>query len=161
MFGALVCAAVLQSLNRDLGLAGGRPDLVLLLVLSWGLLRGMQEGGFAGLVGGLFLDMFSIVPFGTSAVLLGLLGLLAGLGEGSFTRGRLALLASTAILATVAFHGGAYLALQAMGWALPSAAAFLSIVAPTAILNVVLVPLVYRFTLLVQGPPVRGRQLEL
>jgi rod shape-determining protein MreD len=47
---------------------GIEPQLVLLTAVSWGLLHGPEEGAAWGLVGGLWLDLFSAGPFGLSAV---------------------------------------------------------------------------------------------
>lgn len=146
LLAALLVTSVAQSsaAGGAFSLGEGRADLVLLVVISWAMLRGTEEGSFAGLVGGVLLDLFSGAPFGLNALLLALVGLVAGLGEGSFSRGSLALLASTAILVTVAYHGGTYLALQALGWSLPSVTGFARVVAPSAALNAVLLPLAFR-----------------
>ena len=45
----LLCAAAAQSsLVAGLDLAGGKPDLVLLAVLAWAILRGPSEGVVGG-----------------------------------------------------------------------------------------------------------------
>ena len=82
----LSIAALVQALGGStLWFAGGRPDLVLLLAASWSILRGTHEGSLAGVGGGLLLDLFSATPFGLNAALLGLMGLVTGLGEGSLS----------------------------------------------------------------------------
>ncbi|MBI4491557.1 MAG: rod shape-determining protein MreD [Chloroflexi bacterium] len=161
LLAALCLAALVQSFGGVLSLAGGRPDLVLLVAICWSMLRGTEEGSLAGVAGGVLLDLFSGMPFGINAVLLGLVGLIAGLGEGSLSRGTLPLLASTAVLATVAFHGATYLVLQALGWSLPGAAAFAGLVAPSALLNAVLMPLAFRLTRQLIRVSSGWRQLEL
>lgn len=162
LLAALCLAALLQSFAVGLvPVIGGRPDLVLLLVTCWGMLRGTGDGTFGGLVGGLLLDLFSGVPFGSNTVLLGAVGLVAGLGEGSLSRGNLTLLLSTALLATVAFHGASYLLLQALGWTLPGAGLFGRLLAPSALLNVLLMPLAFRGIRHLIRVSVGWRQLEL
>lgn len=44
------------------------PQLPLLVALSWGLLRGLNEGALWAFVGGLLMDLFSITPLGTTAI---------------------------------------------------------------------------------------------
>lgn len=44
------------------------PQLPLLVALSWGLLRGMNEGVVWAFIGGLMLDLFSITPLGLTAL---------------------------------------------------------------------------------------------
>ncbi|MCP4362834.1 MAG: rod shape-determining protein MreD [Chloroflexi bacterium] len=47
---------------------GLAPQLPLLIALSWGLLRGVNEGIIWGFIGGLLLDLFSISPLGLTAL---------------------------------------------------------------------------------------------
>jgi len=47
---------------------GLAPQLPLLVALSWGLLRGINEGIIWGFIGGLLLDLFSISPLGLTAL---------------------------------------------------------------------------------------------
>ena len=62
-------------------LFGASPNLVLLLTVSWVLLRGRGEGILIGLVGGLMLDAFSGAPFGLATGSLVIVTYLTGLGE--------------------------------------------------------------------------------
>jgi len=59
----------------------GRPDLVLLAVIGWGLAGGSEEAMVWGLVGGVVLDMLSGVPIGTTSIILILIALLVSLFE--------------------------------------------------------------------------------
>ena len=52
---ALVLAAIVQSTAAQHLDGGPRPDLVLLLVLAWSMLRGLTEGIIGGIAGGLAL----------------------------------------------------------------------------------------------------------
>ncbi len=49
---------------------GIAPQLMLLAVLAWSLLRGPQAGLLWAVVAGLLLDLFSAMPLGTSALAL-------------------------------------------------------------------------------------------
>ena len=44
------------------------PIIPFLVALSWGLLRGINEGLIWGFMAGIFIDLFSIVPVGVSAL---------------------------------------------------------------------------------------------
>ncbi len=57
------------------------PDLPLLIVVSWGLLRGSRQGLLWGFVAGIIVDLFSGAPFGAATVPLMVVGFMAGLGE--------------------------------------------------------------------------------
>jgi rod shape-determining protein MreD len=64
----LFLAAALQtSVVPQLGILGGRPDLVLLLVLSWSLNVTLEQGLVWVFVGGIFTDLLSAAPLGTSS----------------------------------------------------------------------------------------------
>jgi rod shape-determining protein MreD len=118
--GMLVAAALCQSLiGRDLPVVQGRPDLPLVVVLAWSMLRGSSEGAFAGFVGGFLLDIVSYTPFGINAALLGLLGYAAGLPEANVYRGNLPFFLLTAAFVTLGYHTGVFVLLQASGLAMP------------------------------------------
>lgn len=154
--GAIVQATLLHDI-----FGGGRPDLVLLLVLSWSILRGSTEGTIGGIVGGLALDLLSAVPFGLHTSLLGLIAALTALGEANLFRGSLPLFVITAALASVLLHGGTLLILQAAGQQTLSLPRFAQFVVPAALLNALLMP--FAFTLFQRAVRALGgwRQLEL
>jgi rod shape-determining protein MreD len=162
-FGLIVVssAAIVQAtvLNRIIG--EPRPDLVLLLVLAWSMIRGLDEGTVGGIAGGLALDLLSAAPFGVHTGLLGLIGSLTALGESNLFRGNLPIFVTTAALATVALHGGSFLVLQAAGQQTFGLPRFVQFVVPTAALNALLMPLV--FMLVQRAVRALGgwRQLEL
>jgi rod shape-determining protein MreD len=78
------------------------PDLPLLVVVSWGLLRGSRQGLLWGFVAGIMVDLFSGAPFGAATVPLMAVGWMAGLGENVVFR-NLLLLMLTMFLATVVY----------------------------------------------------------
>ena len=66
--GLLALAALLQSvLGPSLPLVRGRPDLVLVVVLAWAMLRGSGEGAFVGFLGGALLDSVTYTQFGINS----------------------------------------------------------------------------------------------
>jgi rod shape-determining protein MreD len=78
------------------------PDLPLLLVVSWGLLRGSRQGLLWGFVAGIIVDLFSGAPFGAATLPLMAVGFMAGLGETIVFRNVLLLLLAM-FLATVVY----------------------------------------------------------
>jgi len=75
----LMLASILQSVwVEGLRVLGGRPDLALLLVVAWAVIRGADEGALWGFVAGVFCDLLSGSSFGLWTVMLTSVGLLAG-----------------------------------------------------------------------------------
>lgn len=71
-----------SSVGPFLSIGGVHPDLVLVAVIGWTLLRGPKEGLLWAIIGGLSLDLLSSGPFGVTTVALAVTGLLAGLAYG-------------------------------------------------------------------------------
>ncbi len=159
--GVLAIAAIVQSTALNQVLDGPRPDLVLVFVLAWSMIRGVAEGTVGGIAGGLALDLLSAAPFGLHAGLLGLIGSVTALGEASLFRGNLPIFVTAAALATVMLHGGAFLLLQAAGQQTFPLVRFVQFVVPTALLNALLMP--FAFLLVQRGVRALGgwRQLEV
>lgn len=63
-------------------MSGVHPDLVLIAVIGWTLLRGPQEGALWAVIGGLCLELLSSGPFGAVTVALIFTSLLTRLGYG-------------------------------------------------------------------------------
>lgn len=129
-----------------------QPDLTLLVVGAWSLRRGVEEGAVWALIGGSVLDLLSAGPF--TATMFGLLAASLVLGVDPTTGlGRrqslsagsnpLALILGVA-LATLAFHLVLLATLQLAGRPLDWADAGVRVIAPRAVFNLVLMPLVYR-----------------
>jgi len=78
--GFLLLAAVLQvSVFSRIAVGGAAPQLVLLSVVAWSLVRGPMEGIFWGFTGGLFYDLASGGPVGVSALSLVAVAAVAGI----------------------------------------------------------------------------------
>jgi len=123
---------------------GVQPDLMLLMVISWSLLRGAQEGMIWALIGGIGLDLLSGDPFGTFTVILVVLSLLAGLGELSVFRTHLALPLVATLAATLVYDLFFLLLLYARGCSIAWADSLIKVVLPSTLCNVLLSPLVYK-----------------
>ena len=154
-------AAILQGAVVAQIADGPRPDLALLVVLAWSMLRGVAEGTVAGLTAGLALDLLSAAPFGLHAGLFVLIGAATALGEENLFRGSLPLAVLAAALAALLLHGGSLLILQASGQQTVGFVRFLQFAVPTLLLDALLMPLVFllvrRWVRLLAG----WRQLQL
>lgn len=71
-----------SSIGPFLTIAGVHPDLVLIAVIGWTLLRGSREGVLWAIIGGLALDLLSSGPFGVMTIALVVTSLMSRLGYG-------------------------------------------------------------------------------
>ena len=72
---SLTLALIQTAFFSRITFLGHIPQLIVLSVVAWAMLRNLTEGFVWALIGGLFLDLFSVAPLGTSA-----LGLMAAAG---------------------------------------------------------------------------------
>ena len=145
----LVIVAVLQtSVIPHLAVWGVFADLPLLVVVSWGLLRGAREGVVWGFVVGIALDSLSGAPFGAATLSLMAAGALSGLGEATVVRARFVFPSVAVFLATFLSSVVFMLVVNISGRAVPWLDALWHIVLPSALLNAALAPLVF---LLIRG----------
>lgn len=154
-------AALLQStVLSSLDIWGVRPSPVLLLVVSWSIVRGGVEGIWWGFIGGLALDLLSGGPWGVSTLALMLVGLLAGLAEVNLSRSNVLFPTAMILGASLLYDLLCLILLSLAGWRMALLDTFLVVILPTAILNVLLsfvvFPLVLGLNRLVGG----GRQLR-
>ncbi len=119
------------------------PDLVLLLVVTYSVVRGIEEGLMAGILGGLVVDVLSAIPFGAATVGMGLIGLATGLGESNVYRSNVIIPLVAVFLATVFYHSVVMLALQAAGWSVEWISTMALQTIPGAILNAILAPVAF------------------
>ena len=140
----LVLIALAQTtLSPHLALLGVQPNLMLLAVLSWSLLRGGKEGMLWAFGGGMLLDILSAAPLGASSLSLLLVSFLSGLGKVTVFRTTFSL----PLLVTFAgslLHDSAFLTiLYLMGWSVDWPTSLWRLMLPAAGLNMVLMPLIY------------------
>lgn len=80
--GAVLVVALQATWLADLNFPGDIvPDLILIMVISYGLLRGPDEGLFFGLAAGLFLDLVAGGLIGVQTMSKSIAGFSAGLLE--------------------------------------------------------------------------------
>lgn len=100
--GLFVVAFALQAtVSPHLALAGTRPDLVLVAVVTLGLLRGTTSGAAGGLLAGFALDLLRGRQLGLFAFGLGAAGCLAGTVAGAVYPSRMSVRFAIALGATL------------------------------------------------------------
>lgn len=97
-------ALVQITLAHQFRLAGVYPSLVLVLVVDWGILRGMDEGMLWAFLGGLCIDTFSGWPLGIATVSMVIVASLVSLGQGTFIRTHALLPLATMFGATIVYY---------------------------------------------------------
>jgi rod shape-determining protein MreD len=140
VFVAALAQAVLVS---SLHLGGGAPELLLLVVVAVGLLRGSIPGAVAGFVAGFLLDLLTLDTLGLSSLVLTLAGFWAGRYGETTARGHRVppLLAAGAI--TVLAAAFAAVLRYLLGEDVVVRQALWSSLLPTLLLNLVLALPVY------------------
>lgn len=140
----LLSVALIQStVMPHLTFWGVKPDLMLLVVVCWSLLRGAREGIVWGFIGGFCLDLFSGTPFGLSALALLIVSFFSGLGQTTVFRTQVILPLVTVWGASLVYDFIFLLALSALGYPVVWLDSLIRLVLPASLLNVVLTPLVY------------------
>jgi rod shape-determining protein MreD len=141
----LIAIVILQTTAMPhLTILGVKPDLMLLMVISWSLLKGAKEGMIWALVGGIGLDLLSGAPFGTSTVALVALSWVAGLGELRVFRTHIALPLAATLIATLAYDLFFLVLLDIRGCSIAWTNSLVKVVLPSTLFNVLLSPFVYK-----------------
>lgn len=104
MLVALLLALVQAGPMPRLPWLGVRPDLVFLIALAWGMVRGSAEGAIVAFGGGLALDILSAFPLGGQALALLLTVVALSWLGAPFYRGNLLFPVAGAFLGTWAYH---------------------------------------------------------
>jgi rod shape-determining protein MreD len=142
--GLLFGLALLQSsVMPKITLLGVHPDLVLMAVTSWSLLRGSEEGMLWALIGGVILDLFSGAPFGVYSLALIIIGFAAGLGQRNMLR--IEILAPILVipLSTVVYLLITMVLLSVLGWKIEWTARLGTVLLPSVLVNSLGMPFVY------------------
>ena len=139
----LAVVTLLQStLVSHFRIWGVFADLPLLVVVSWGVLRGPREGLIWGFVAGLMLDIFSGAPFGAATFGLMAVGLLSGLGKSTVFQSRIVLPMLAVLLATVIYDIIFLIVVWISGYPVAWLDSLFRLVLPSALLNTVLAPVI-------------------
>jgi len=157
----LVVVGLLQAtIMPHLVVWGVFPDLPVLVVASWGLLRGPAEGSLWGFIAGAAVDLFSGAPFGAATLSLIIVGLAAGLGKASVLRANIALPALVVFLVTILHNLVFLLILQISGQNVVWLESLFRITLLLAALNAVLTPPIFGMTRWTYTR-IRGEEMEL
>lgn len=137
----LVAVALIQAtVMPHLRIWGVFPDLPLLAVVSWALLRGVREGMIWGFIAGLAVDLMSGAPFGTATVSLMVVGGISGLGEATVFRTHVALPLVTVAGATILYDLLFLLVMQLSGQPVVWLESLWRTILPSAVLNMLISP---------------------
>lgn len=145
MSAAALLAIAQSTVTSQLSLGGSSPDLVLLFVVSWSLLKGVGEGLPVALAGGIVLDALSGTPFGLNVVALALSCVLAGLGGMNVLRTAHYFPFLAIALATPVYYGTLAVLLRLGGYLMPWGASFGRAALSSTVVNGLCMPIVYFF----------------
>jgi rod shape-determining protein MreD len=140
----LATVAILQSsIVSHFRIWGVFADLPLLVVVSWGLLRGPREGLVWGFIAGLTVDLFSGAPFGAATFGLMAVGFLSGLGQSTVFRSQVLLPLITVLLATIVYDMLFLLVVWISGYPVTWLDSLFRLILPSAVLNTALTPVIF------------------
>ena len=139
----LVLALVQSTVMSRVTVLGVHPDLMLMAVTSWSLLRGTQEGMRWALVGGVALDLLSGARFGVSTLSLLIVSFLSSVGERNVFRFDLLVPLLAIPLATLLYNGAVLLLLRILGWPTEWGTGLTRVVLPATLVNTLGMPIVY------------------
>lgn len=143
-FAILFCLALLQTtVMPRITVLGVHPDLMLMVVTSWSLLRGAEEGMLWALVGGLAMDLFSGASFGVCTLALLVVSFLSGLGQRNVFRLDLLVPILAIPVATLVYQLIVLGLLAALGWRAGWGVSLSHVVLPSMLVNTLGMPAVY------------------
>ena len=128
---ALVQAAVMPSFP----VLGAYPNLVLVLVVCWTVVRGQREGMVVVPIGGLCLGLVSSQPVGVALLAAAPVVLLAELREARLTQSDLLLAIALVLVSSLVYETVFLVILQVMGESVQWWGSFSRVILPTAIIN--------------------------
>jgi rod shape-determining protein MreD len=129
-------ALVQSSFGPFLTVVGVHPDLVLIAVIGWTLLRGSEEGLLWAVIGGLCLDILSSGPFGAMSIALVVTSLLTRLGYGRVFGGYLAIPLALTFPLSLAFYVIYSLLLSAIDEPISWLPSLTNIMLPASVVNI-------------------------
>lgn len=120
-----------------------KPDLMLLVVVGWGMSRGAREALIWGIAGGMLLDFFGGGPLGVSVLALTPIAVISGVGETKLMENNLTLALAIAFLGTLLYRTLFLLLLELLGNHVEWWLSFHTIFLPAALLNTLLMPFAF------------------
>lgn len=122
---------------------GVRPDLILILVISLGLLNGPREGALAGFAGGLLEDLLLGRYVGVRAISKMIAGYLAGLAGKRVYRDSLVTSVLLVLGGTIISEFLSFTLWWELGSPLALGAGLGSVILPLAVFNAMVAPFIY------------------
>lgn len=132
--------AVFQStILSHVRLLDGRPDAVLVAVVSWSVAGRANEAIGWGFIGGVFLDLFSGVPFGSTSIALVVIAYLISFPEGRFWESHVVMPLGVMLVASTIFHTLGIGTLLLIGQPMDLNDALTRVLLPSTFINLVLI----------------------
>lgn len=131
--------ALLSDLTPILENTRGQLNLGLLLVITWAIRASLTESLIWAFVGGIFIDLLSILPLGTSSFALILIAFAVSAVSHQLYRVRLIALLLMTILSTVFFQLFTYQMLALLGHSYHLPSLIRLVVLPTVVYHLVMV----------------------
>jgi rod shape-determining protein MreD len=136
----LALLAVLQStILSHIRLLDGRPDAILIVVVAWSIAGRTNEAMVWGFVGGLFLDLYSGVPFGSTSIALIIVAYLVSFPEGRFWESHVVMPLGVMLVASTVFHVLGIGTLLLVGQPMDLDSALTRVLLPSTFMNLVLI----------------------
>jgi rod shape-determining protein MreD len=136
----LVLLAITQSaIINDLTLLEGRPDLILIVVVAWGIIGRYRDSMIWGLIGGLALDMLSGLPLGVTSINLILIAFLVSFSEGRFWESHILMPLGVMLFTSPLFYFMSILTHLALGYDIEIVNALLRVALPGTFINLLLI----------------------
>jgi len=142
--GILMVTFLLQSVVAAyLSIGGIVPDLLLMLVVSYGLLFGWQVGLGGGILSGLLMDLSTGRFIGAHVLAMGTVGLVAGLVEQKVFKDNILLAPAAGFAGSVGGQTIILTCLAIYGWRLSPIEALRTTVLPEALYDMAISVLIY------------------
>ncbi|MCY4061326.1 MAG: rod shape-determining protein MreD [Chloroflexi bacterium] len=151
--------ALLSNFTPILNNTRGHPSLVMLLVICWSLRSSLADGFVWALVGGILLDLQSVLPIGTSSAALVLIVFVVNGVAQQLLRLRFVFLLAITAIATVSMTAYTVVALFLLGHSYDVPALIRLMLLPTLIYNLIAVLPLYAFVRLAQRRLEGGLQI--
>lgn len=137
----------------------GQPSLVMLLVICWSVRSSLGDGFLWALVGGIMLDLLSILPIGTTSAALVLIVFVVNGVARQLLRMRILFLLAMTIFATVFIAAFTVIALFLLGNTYDIPSLILLVLLPTMIYNLIAVLPMYAIVRFLQRRLEGGLQI--
>ena len=142
--------AILGNVTPILDHTRGQLNLVMLLVLAWSIRSDLAGAFIWAFVGGVLIDLFSILPLGTTSAALSVIVYMVNGVTRQLYRVRILTILAMTLLATVFFYTYTYFALLLSGHSYDIIMQIRLVLIPTILYNLVAVLPVYVLVRLMQ-----------